>query len=187
MSTPIYMATIRRIKPGAEAEFQEILRKFFQSSLEHPGTLGAHMIDPPPGSDSREYGILRAFANEKTRDQFYASPFFAEWEKQVDPLCEEPAVRRMVTGLEAWFRNPNPPPRWKMALLTWIGVWPVSIVIAALLMPFFAPIQSTFSIANIAFNGTMALGIVLVLTWILMPTLTWMARSWLYPQPHKEL
>ena len=186
MNAPVYMATIRRLKPGSEAEFRESLRKFFQSSLAQPGVLGVHMIAPSPGSDSREYGILRVFASEGERDKFYASAPFAEWEKRVETLSEGQVSRRTVTGLEAWFRNPEPPPRWKMALLTWVGVWPVSIVVSGLLMPFFAPIPSTFSVVNIAFNGTMAIGIVLVLTWILMPALTWLARSWLYSDMRKS-
>jgi len=38
------------------------------------------MIVPPPGSDSREFGILRTFADEKERDAFYTSPIFKAWE-----------------------------------------------------------------------------------------------------------
>ena len=69
---PIHVAITRRIKPGCEAEFQQALREFFQASFAHGGVLGATMIVPPLGSDSREFGILRTFANEKERDDFYA-------------------------------------------------------------------------------------------------------------------
>ena len=49
---PIHIAITRRVRPGREAEFQEALREFFQTSFAHGGVLGATMIVPPPGSDS---------------------------------------------------------------------------------------------------------------------------------------
>ena len=61
----IHIAITRRVRPGCEAEFQRALREFFQASFAHGGVLGATMIVPPPGSDSREFGILRSFANER--------------------------------------------------------------------------------------------------------------------------
>lgn len=38
------------------------------------------MLTPPPGSDSREYGILRTFVGAAERDAFYASPLFNDWD-----------------------------------------------------------------------------------------------------------
>ena len=82
------------------------------------------MLTPPPGSDSREYGILRTFANEKERDDFYASPMFKAWEEKVRTADGRRIAghHRPLHGLEAWFRSPhNPPPRWKMAVATFSG------------------------------------------------------------------
>ena len=77
---PIHIAITRQVRPGCEAEFQQALREFFQTSHAHPAVLGATMLVPPPGSESREFGILRTFTNEKQRDEFYASPMFQAWE-----------------------------------------------------------------------------------------------------------
>src|SRR5262245_31857574 len=124
---PIHVAITRRARPGCETGFQQALREFFQASFDHGGVLGATMIVPPPGSDSREFGILRTFANEQERDDFYASPIFKEWEKKSGPLTESNSwTRRPLHGLEAWFRSPHhPPPKWKMAVATFIGVFPL--------------------------------------------------------------
>jgi antibiotic biosynthesis monooxygenase (ABM) superfamily enzyme len=128
MSAPVHVAITRRIKPGREAEFQAALQEFFKTSFAHTGVHGASMLVPPPGSTSPEFGILRTFANARQRDAFYASPMFQAWEERIQPLTEGTPEYRELTGLEAWFRNPRtPPPRWKMALLTWLAVWPVSM------------------------------------------------------------
>src|SRR5215212_9699679 len=113
----IHVAITRRVRPGCEAEFQEALRGFFQSSFSQTGVLGASMLVPPPGSNSREYGILRTFNSEAERDAFYESPRFKEWDDRARKLTEGEPVYRRMHGLEAWFRSPHsPPPRWKMAV-----------------------------------------------------------------------
>src|SRR5258705_7419963 len=133
---PIPVAITRGVRPGREAEFQSALREFFQTSFTHNGVLGVTMIVPPPGSDSREFGILRTFSDEKERDEFYASPMFKAWEERVKTLTDGGWSSRQLHGLEAWFRSPSgPPPRWKMATVTLLGVYPVSLLIGFLLSP----------------------------------------------------
>jgi antibiotic biosynthesis monooxygenase (ABM) superfamily enzyme len=178
MNEPLHVAVTRRIKPGCEAEFQQALKEFFQTSFAHLGVQGASMLVPPPGSSSHEYGILRTFASARERDDFYASPMFRSWEEKVKPLTEGEPVRRQLNGLEAWFRSPqNPPPRWKMALLTWVAVWPVSMAVPAALYPLMGQ-----RMPNVLFAGAVAGGIVLVLTWVAMPILVTLAKEWLSPQ-----
>ena len=178
MNESIHVAITRRIKPGCEADFQQALKEFFQASFAHLGVQGASMLVPPPGSSSPEYGILRTFASARERDNFYASPMFMAWEEKIKPLTEGEPVYRQLNGLEAWFRSPqNPPPRWKMALLTWVAVWPVSMAVPAALYPMLGQ-----RMPNVLFAGAVAGGIVLVLTWVAMPILVTLARRWLTPK-----
>ena len=177
MGQPIHIAITRKIKPGCEAAFQAALKEFFTTSFAHAGVHGASMLVPPPGSPSPEFGILRTFANERECDDFYGSAMFQAWEERIRPLVEGEPVYRQLNGLEAWFRSPrNPPPRWKMALLTWLAVWPVSMAVPAVLNPFIGQ-----SVPKILFAGAVAGGIVLVLTWVAMPLLVKLARGWLHP------
>ncbi|HMP83753.1 MAG TPA: antibiotic biosynthesis monooxygenase [Verrucomicrobiota bacterium] len=179
---PIHVAITRRVKPGREAEFQSALREFFQTSFGHGGVLGATMIVPPPGSDSREFGILRTFANEKERDAFYASPIFKAWQAKCEPLTESNSWKyRPLHGLEAWFRSPhNPPPRWKMAIATFLGVFPVATVLSLTLGP---AIKSWhFVLSNAVFNAC----VVILLTWLVMPLVTRALHQWLHSSERKS-
>jgi antibiotic biosynthesis monooxygenase (ABM) superfamily enzyme len=182
MSQPktIHVAITRRVRPGCEAEFQQALREFFQASFGHGGVLGASMLTPPPGSDSREYGILRTFASEAERDAFYASPMFQAWEQRARTLTEGEPVYRQLNGLEAWFRSPhNPPPRWKMAVATFLGVFPVAMTLNLTLGP---AIKSWhFLLSNAVFNAC----VVTLLTWVVMPVITRVLQGWLQPQERK--
>lgn len=178
----LHIAITRRVKPGCEAEFQQALREFFQTSFGHGGVLGATMIVPPPGSDSREFGILRTFANERERDDFYASPIFKAWEERCAPLTESGSwTYRELHGLEAWFRAPvGPPPRWKMAVVTLLGVYPISVLIGLTLSP---QLQRLPLVLNLfAVSALM----VTCLTWLVMPRLTSWFKPWLKPQPEQK-
>src|SRR5262245_36125247 len=173
---PIHVAITRRVRPGCETEFQQALREFFQTSFGHGGVLGATMIVPPPGSDSREFGILRTFTDEKERDDFYASPTFKAWEEKCQPLTETDSRNaRPLHGLEAWFRSPqNPQPRWKMAVATFLAVFPTAAILSLTLG---VVIRSwPFILSNVVFNAA----VVALLTWVVMPLVTQALHRWLH-------
>jgi len=173
---PIHIAITRRVRPGCEAEFQQALREFLQSSFTHGGVQGASMLVPPPGSDSREFGILRTFANETERDTFYESPMFKAWEERARTLTEGEPVYRQLHGLEAWFRSPHSPPRWKMAVATFLGVFPVAMILNLTLGPLIRSWH--FILSNAVFNAC----VVTLLTWIVMPVITRVLHGWLHRQ-----
>lgn len=176
----LHIAITRRVRPGCEALFQQALREFFQASFAHGGVLGVTMLVPPPGSESREFGILRTFADERERDTFYASPLFKAWEAKCEPLTESNSwTQRPLHGLEAWFRSPHqPPPKWKMATATFLGVFPVTMALNLTLSPMIREWQ--FVLRSALFN----MGVVALLTWVVMPFVTRVLHRWLHPQPH---
>lgn len=174
----IHVAITRRVRPEYEAEFQQALREFFQASFNHKSVLGANLLIPPPGSLTREYGILRTFTSETERDDFYASALFQAWEEKVKPMTEGNPVYRQLNGLEAWFRsNHHPPPRWKMALATLIGVYPTSLLLS------FLQGANIFTNTFLFRSFLFSVGMVLLLTWVVMPGVTRLLQRWLNPSP----
>lgn len=170
----VHIAITRRVCPGKEAEFESAIREFAQESLGFPGTTGVHLVGPVAGSDN-EYGILRSFASEAACNAFYDSEMFAEWMDRTAPLAASDWVRRDLTGLEAFFRGRGtPPPRWKMALVTWVGVFPTVLIWSAVLAGPLAgaptPLKTAISIALT----------VVTLTWGVMPLLTKALAGWLH-------
>jgi antibiotic biosynthesis monooxygenase (ABM) superfamily enzyme len=177
---PITISTTRLVKPGYEEVFERELHEFVAASLMEPGQLGVHVLRPAPGSGSREYGILRKFSDAGSRDTFYSSQPFADWLKKVDQYCEGQPSYEEVSGLETWFTLPGgqaifPPPRWKMALVTLLAVYPVSMAVPIVLQP----IQGNWPFLIQALLNSA--GIVVVLTWLVMPLLSRLFYRWLYP------
>jgi uncharacterized protein len=175
---PVTIAVIRVVKPGSEEAFERAIHDFVQRSLHLPGQLGVHILRPAPGSGSREYGILRRFASAEARDEFYRLPLFNEWKQEVAGLVEGEPRYEHLSGLETWFTLPGqraivPPPRWKMALVTVLGVWPASMFVPWLLNPFISGLSSSLQALF------MAAGIVILLTWVIMPALVRILKRWL--------
>jgi len=85
-----------------------------------------------------------------------------------------------LTGLETWFELPErprrpAPPRWKMAITTWVGVFPLLALLQWLISP---------RLANLPLIGrVMLLTLIVVglMTYVVMPRLARILQRWLYP------
>jgi antibiotic biosynthesis monooxygenase (ABM) superfamily enzyme len=174
-SQMVHVAIMRSVRPGREREFERLVQQFFEEAAKQPGVCGAYLIRPFAGVQSREYGILRSFASDEDRERFYTSKLYVDWNEAVAPLVEGPPQRKELHGLEAFFRGGDaaaPPPRWKMAILTWVGVNPAVYVfsngIPALVD---LPMLPGLLLVNAFVVGSLA--------WVLMPALTKIFAGWL--------
>ena len=86
-----------------------------------------------------------------------------------------------LSGLEGWVRLPGakvvvPPPRWKVAVVTWVAILPVIEVLSALFFPRLT--------AWPWYARPVALTLVMIplMTWVVMPAATRLARPFLYPR-----
>jgi antibiotic biosynthesis monooxygenase (ABM) superfamily enzyme len=176
-STPaqlVHVAILRNVREGFEEQFEHHAAKFFKEAESEPGVRGAYLIRPVAGSGRREYGILRTFRNEADMHHFYESPLYARWQRAVQPFVDGEPQKRQLHGLEAFFRSAGaPPPRWKMALLTWLGV-NVAVYFFSTLVPI---VFGTLPMV-VGFLFVNAL-VVASLTWALMPLLLQLFCRWL--------
>jgi len=186
MSQPdtVTVSITRTVKPGNEAEFERALHDFVQRSLILDGQLGVHIMRPAPGSGSREYGIVRKFASREALMAFRTSPEYLEWNQIATELTEGNGRVEELTGLESWFTLPGAPlrslPKWKMALLTVLGVYPTSLFLGE-------------TVGRLTRAWPLPLGalvfavlMVLLLTWVVMPLLTRFFHAWLFPKTNDK-
>ncbi|MDH6182281.1 antibiotic biosynthesis monooxygenase (ABM) superfamily enzyme [Microbacteriaceae bacterium SG_E_30_P1] len=67
----------------------------------------------------------------------------------------------------------TPPPRWKLAILTWIGVYPSITVLLVVLGPFL------FELPIPVVTLVLSVTLVALLSFVIMPLLTRVFRPWL--------
>jgi antibiotic biosynthesis monooxygenase (ABM) superfamily enzyme len=169
----IHVAILRRVRPGRERDFEARLREFVSASIAVDGVRGVLNLAPADGG--QEFGILRTFEGPDERDAFYQSPLFRQWQADIAHLVEGPAHMRALHGLEAWFRSDGhpQPPRWKMAALTLLGVYPLALALPAVLH------SLNTALPGWARTLLVSVSMVSILTWLVMPRLVHLARPWL--------
>ena len=177
-SQPVSTQVTRIIKAGQEQAFEESLREFFVKAKPIPGQLSVNVVRPVPGSGSREWGILRTFESEQARQAFFTSDLFRSYDAYVSQLTEGDSRVEVLCGLETWFTAPGsraiiPPPRWKMAIVTFLGVYLTSSAVGQILGRSLSSLPGWLASAvGIAIT-------VVCLTWGVMPTLAGLFRGWL--------
>lgn len=184
MNEPIQVAIVRTVKAGCERDFEQALHEFVGRSLALPGQLGVHIIRPAPGSDSRQYGIIRRFSDREAVAAFRASTEYVAWNEFATDLTEGPARTEELHGLESWFTFPDQPlrplPQWKMAIVTYLGVVPVTLFLALTLGRLLR--DWNFVLNNLVFN----IFVVALLTWVVMPLFTRALHGWLQAAPERK-
>jgi antibiotic biosynthesis monooxygenase (ABM) superfamily enzyme len=171
----VVVAITRKVKPGREEEFESALEEFFSNVRGEAPTEGQFFMRPA-SKDGSTYGILRAFKSTSDREAFYRSKTFQTWLRTVEPLVDGEPEYRELHGLEAFFpqRFIVHPPRWKMAIVTWLGVFPMVVLWANLLRPL------AHSLHPVAATAFVAGFVVVSLAWAVMPLLTRLFKNWLY-------
>jgi hypothetical protein len=166
----------RLIREGSNAAFEDAVKAFIPTSLAFPGHMGVHMLRPPPGENV--YGAVLTFRAKEDWTAFQRSPQYLTFLAAIEPLLAEPQGIDALCGLESWFtpigaRITRVPPRWKMALVTWVGVCLTVLTVNAVLSPWTPawPVWLYFLLSN----GLIVIG----LTWAVMPALNRLFGSWL--------
>jgi len=173
-SEPLTVVATWKVKPGKEAAFEELQRAFTNESAKFPGYLGVSVMRNP--TPSGEYVVIYKFDCQDHLDAWQESSVRQELLRKAESLRADVVRYQIGNGLEFWFTSPTSsahPPRWKMAIITALGVWPVSILVPSVLNPFIAGVPKLLQPLLIA------VGIVILLTWVIMPLLAKIFRAWL--------
>ncbi len=175
---PVTAIASRRVKSGKEQEFEEWVSGVLGAAAEFPGYLGSNVIRPSDDDDD-EFQILFKFDHASNLRRWEKSDERQAWLRRVQPLVHEENVR-VLTGLETWFTLPSrpgepAPPRYKMAVVTWIAVFPLASAIFAITQPVLGGLPSL--IRTLVFTLIM----VSLMTYVVMPRMTRLFSFWLYP------
>ena len=175
---PVTAVASRRVKAGKEQEFEEWVSGILGAAEEFSGYLGSNVIRPRDDDDD-EFQIVFKFDHASNLKRWEESEERHAWLRQVQPLVHEENVR-VLTGLETWFTLPSrpgepAPPRYKMAVVTWIAVFPIATAIFAVTQPLLGGLPTV--LRTLVFTLIM----VTTMTYGVMPRMTRLFSFWLYP------
>jgi antibiotic biosynthesis monooxygenase (ABM) superfamily enzyme len=181
-SEPVTVVTSRRVRPGREAEFENWLEGIGREAQRFPGFIDGRIIRPKDHAHP-EYVIVFKFDSYSHLKAWNKSPIRRDWLQRVRPLVLDEYREQVLTGLEQWFtlsHQPGlaPPPRYKMAAMTLMVLYPLALVLGRLFAPVVAPVPTV--LRPLPVMATM----VLLTTYVVMPRVTRLFRRWLYPGEH---
>jgi antibiotic biosynthesis monooxygenase (ABM) superfamily enzyme len=176
---PVTVVVRHRVKPGKEAEFEGWLRGITAALLRFEGQQGYHVVRPS-GPAHPEYVVFFRFDTFANLEKWESSGERLAWLERAGALASRPPRRERHTGLEVWFTAPAgraSPPRWKMALVTLLAVYPLISLVQATLVPLLAdwppPLRTL---------ATSAL-FTCLMTYLVMPAMGRLFERWLYGPP----
>ncbi|MBL1175192.1 antibiotic biosynthesis monooxygenase [Pantanalinema sp. GBBB05] len=167
------------VKPGREQSYEAWFQGIAADARKFNGHLGVSTIRPQEHTHP-EYVVILKFDCYNNLKNWLESDIRREWIERLQPLITRPEAIQTLTGLETWFTLPKkpmpvPPPRYKMAIVTWLGVFFTISLLNRLLVPLLAGLPKLLS--SLIITGLT----VVLLTYLIMPRLTQFFRKWLYP------
>lgn len=168
------------VRLGREQGYEQWFQGIATDARKFKGHLGVSAIRPRDHAHP-EYVVILKFDCYDNLKRWLESDTRRQWLERLQPLIEKPESLQTLTGLETWFTLSSepiksPPPRYKMALVTWLGVFSTIAVVSRLLAPLISRLP-------VLLNQLITTGLVVVLlTYLIMPRLTQLFRKWLYPK-----
>jgi antibiotic biosynthesis monooxygenase (ABM) superfamily enzyme len=173
---PVKIVFERHVRPGADAAFREWSQRFVQAAKRFPGHEGASVLAVP---NSASQFVLVRFASGPDLERWQDSDEYAALIREADRLGPAGEYSETRTGMETWFTLPGkpmpakPPANWKMALTTWVGLFPMVVALGYILRPLRMPGLFEQAVSTIIPT--------VMLTWVVMPAFTRWLYRWLYP------
>lgn len=174
---PVTVVITRTAKAGKVAEFEQWMGGIIHAAMKFEGFAGINVIRPQDPANP-EYVIIFHFDTYENLAKWENSPVRRDWAERGREVVEgEPKIERM-TGMEFWFTprsaGPQSPARYKMAMV-------LVAVISLLLVTLMPLIQLATEGLHPALSLIIGVVImVLLMTYVVMPTLTRILRPWLY-------
>ena len=129
----------RRARPGQEAAYEALVREMFGQMRASKGFLAADLL--PPEAPGGDYQVVINFASEADLAAWDACPARAAIHARMREVAEAEPEYRSLSGLEAWFAPAvvpasMHPPRVRMAVVTWLGIFPTVSFFLYFVLPY---------------------------------------------------
>ena len=173
---PVTAIVTRDVIAGRERAYEEWARRAVSASARY-GAMGHTFLMFDPAAPTRRV-LIAQFPDVDAVRAWDESP---ERDRLVREAEEFSSLHlQRATGLETWFELPGnrpvvPPPRWKQLLATFVGAYPLVVLMSAFVLPRLTSWPLLLR--------SMVLPVVLlsVMTYAVMPVVTKALRRWLYP------
>lgn len=177
---PVTVDVLQQVKPGCEAEFEQVLSDLVKAAKGFEGHLGVNIFRPANHSNP-EYRIVFKFDHLSNLHHWEDSAIRRRLLERTKRFTSGSNQFQTLTGLETWFTLSSqgaivPPPRYKMLVVTFLAIFPLINLLNLVLQPLLKPLPTLL-------RGLIVTFVMLSLTtYVVMPRMTKLFARWLYPK-----
>ncbi|WP_460675385.1 antibiotic biosynthesis monooxygenase [Lentzea nigeriaca] len=162
------VVSTHRVTPGRMASFTTSVKGLLSAASRSQGYLDSRM--EKASGDSATWLVICWFDSAESAEEWDRSRSHATWREYVGRFStrvEQPPPRPAAQA------PPSPPPRWKTALVTLIGVFPAVLLVNVTVIPRVTglPLLVRTLVLCVCVTGLM--------TWVLMPQVMRVLGPWL--------
>ena len=180
-TAPVTVVIMRKVKPGSREAFEQWASGMTPVVSRFDGYLGTTLVRPSDTAHE-EYVIIVKFDGYEHLRAFMTSAERDAYLKGSEQLTSGEMTVQELQGFESFFTLPDqqaslaPPAKYKMAILTIGALYPTLLGVNTLMGSLFrgAP-RALLILATL-------LVLVPLMTWFIMPWVTRLFSSWLYPR-----
>ncbi|GHC13664.1 antibiotic biosynthesis monooxygenase [Cerasicoccus arenae] len=179
MPEPVTIFISRTAKPGMETALEAWMREIGEVVQTFPGFVNSHWLESEDGNAPGEFEVVFTFDSSENFSNWCQSPEKTSLYDRLEPMVAEQKIRK-VTGLEPWLNLDSgalaPPPKWKMCVLAFLGVYPTLNLVFFFMMPLVHDLPTWL---RILYTAPV---ISILMTFIVMPALSILCHNWLFPE-----
>lgn len=169
------------ILDGKQKEYEKWLDEIVPISKHSQGFIDLQIVRPIPKL-TFVYTVIIRFDTIDHLKSWMESPDRKKLIEKASPFFRKNDRYQIKSGLDFLFNAENEgyrvPVRWKQYLVTWSAIYPLSLVIPLLLLPF---LRSLNIPVNHYFDAFINSGcIVLLMVYVVMPNYTKLIKKWLF-------
>jgi antibiotic biosynthesis monooxygenase (ABM) superfamily enzyme len=168
------------ILDGKQQEYEQWLNEIVPLTRHSKGFIDWQMIRPISGL-TFVYTVIIRFDTIENLKNWIDSDDRKKLIEKAGPLFRKNDNYKIKSGLDFLFENENEtkvPVRWKQFLVTWSAIYPLSLVVPLVLLPFLRVLKIP---ANHYSDGLLiSASIVFLMVFIVMPNYTKLIRKWLF-------
>lgn len=186
-SGPVTVTVTHQVIRGRASRFSVSAKGLLSAASRRRGYLGGGIVGT--ATPGRDWQVFYRFDCERSVVDWERSSSHARWIEYVERFATRTDVHRTV-GEELWSEPahaetvepapPKVPPKWKMALVTLTAVFPPVLLFNVTFIPYLRDLPVVLR------TFALCVPVTAIVTWVMMPRLTRLLKSWLYPVARRE-
>ncbi len=165
---------------GKEAEYEKWLEQIVPLTKHSEGFIDHQIVRPIPHL-TFIYTVIIRFDTIENLKKWIESDDRKKLIEKANPLFRKNDNYKIRSGLDFLFETETEtkiPVRWKQFLVTWSAIYPLSLLVPLVLLPFLRLLKIP---ANHYSDGLLISGcIVFLMVFVVMPNYTKLIRKWLF-------